>query len=399
MAGKDKKPKIHFAGFTNAWEQRKLGEYFDERTQRSGDGELISVTMNSGVVKASELDRYDNSSNDKSNYKKVEVGDIAYNSMRMWQGASGYSPYSGILSPAYTVVIPTEGVYSPFFACMFKRPEMLHKFTRNSQGLTSDTWNLKFPSFSTIETKAPEYAEQVKISGFFKSLDNLITSHQCKSDKLVAIKKSMIEKMFPKEGANVPEIRFAGFTDPWKQFKVSNVLTEQSRPIVMDDEETYQLITVKRRNGGIVSRGFLKGKDILVKNYSEVHEGDYVISKRQIIHGANGIVPKSLDKSIVSNEYLVCSGNKLITSEFWVLMSKLPEMYRLFLLSSYGVDIEKMVFNVEDWKKRMITIPSIPEQNKITEYFATLDNLITLHQRKLEKLKNIKKSMLDKMFV
>lgn len=399
MAEKDKKPEIRFTGFTDAWEQHRLGEYFEERTQRSGEGELISVTMNSGVVKASELNRHDNSSNDKSNYKKVEVGDIAYNSMRMWQGASGYSPYSGILSPAYTVVIPTEGVYSPFFAYMFKRPEMTHKFTMNSQGLTSDTWNLKFPSFSTIETKAPEYDEQVKIADFFKHLDCLITLHQRKYDKLVIVKKSMLEKMFPKVGANVPEIRFAGFTDAWKQWKVGDVLTEKQRPIKMEDDEEYQLVTVKRRNEGIVSRGYLKGKEILVKNYFEIRSGDYLISKRQVVHGANGIVPENLDKSIVSNEYLVAIGNKNITTEYWALISKRPDMYKQFLLSSYGVDIEKLVFDVEDWKKRTIILPSLPEQERITLFFKQMDNLITLHQRELEKLKNIKKSMLEKMFV
>lgn len=189
-------PEIRFAGFTDPWEQRELGKYFEERTQRSSEGELISVTMNSGVVKSSDIGRYDNSSNNKSSYKKVEVGDIAYNSMRMWQGASGYSPYSGILSPAYTVVTPREGVYSPFFANMFKNTEMKHKFTINSQGLTSDTWNLKFPSFSTIETKAPEYDEQIKIAIFFKKLDNLITLHQRELEKLKNIKKAMLQKMF-----------------------------------------------------------------------------------------------------------------------------------------------------------------------------------------------------------
>jgi len=399
MAGKDIRPEIRFTGYTDAWEQRKLGEYFEERNERSGEGELISVTINSGVVKASELERYDNSSNNKSNYKKVEIGDIAYNSMRMWQGASGYSPYSGILSPAYTVIIPTEGVYSPFFAYMFKRPEMTHKFTINSQGLTSDTWNLKFPTFSTIETSAPEYDEQIGIAEFFKNLDNLISLQQRKYDKLVIVKKSMLEKMFPKDGANVPEIRFAGFTDTWKQWKVGDVLIEKQRPIKMEDDEEYQLVTVKRRNGGIVSRGYFKGKDILVKNYFEIRSGDYLISKRQVVHGANGIVPENLDKSIVSNEYLVSIGNKNITTEYWALISKLPNMYRQFFLSSYGVDIEKLVFDVEDWKKRPIIIPSLPEQERITLFFQCLDNLISLQQRKLEKLKNIKKSMLRKMFV
>ena len=189
-------PEIRFDGFTDAWERRKLGEYFAERNQRSSDGELISITMNSGVVKASDLDRHDNSSNDKSNYKIVEVGDIAYNSMRMWQGASGYSSYSGILSPAYTVVTPVEGVYSLFFAYMFKKPEMKHIFTINSQGLTSDTWNLKFPSFSTIETKAPKYEEQKKIADFFTHLESLITLQQRKLEKLKNIKKALLEKMF-----------------------------------------------------------------------------------------------------------------------------------------------------------------------------------------------------------
>lgn len=110
-----KQPKVRFKGFTDAWEQRKLRDIFVERSERSGDGELISVTINSGVVKASELDRRDNSSENKSNYKIVEVGDIAYNSMRMWQGASGYSDYKGILSPAYTVITPRQGINSEFF--------------------------------------------------------------------------------------------------------------------------------------------------------------------------------------------------------------------------------------------------------------------------------------------
>ena len=164
----------------NAWEQRKLGECFDERTERSADGELIAVTINSGVVKASELNRHDNSSEDKSNYKVVRVNDIAYNSMRMWQGASGYSQYDGILSPAYTVVIPRENVNPVFFSYMFKRTDMIHEFQINSQGLTSDTWNLKFPAFSTISANVPKSEEQQAIGNYFTNLDNLITLHQRK---------------------------------------------------------------------------------------------------------------------------------------------------------------------------------------------------------------------------
>ena len=149
----------------------------------------------------------------------------------------------------------------------------------------------------------------------------------------------------------------------------------------MRDSEVYQLVTVKRRNEGVVSRCFLKGKDILVKNYFEIRAGDFIISKRQVIHGGNGLVPESLDRSVVSNEYLIIISNNTISSRFWTLISKRHEMYRIFFLSSYGVDVEKMVFNVEDWKKRNVTIPSMPEQNRIVEYFDHLDNLITLHQR------------------
>ena len=190
-------PEIRFAGFTDAWEQRKLGECFDERTERSADGELIAVTINSGVVKASELNRHDNSSEDKSNYKVVRVNDIAYNSMRMWQGASGYSQYDGILSPAYTVVIPRENVNPVFFSYMFKRTDMIHEFQINSQGLTSDTWNLKFPAFSTISANVPKSEEQQAIGNYFTNLDNLITLHQRKLETLQKMKKSLLQKMFP----------------------------------------------------------------------------------------------------------------------------------------------------------------------------------------------------------
>ena len=191
-----KVPELRFAGFADDWEERKLGDVFSERSERSSEGELISVTINSGVVKASELDRKDNSSNDKSNYKKVEVGDIAYNSMRMWQGASGYSSYDGILSPAYTVIIPKEGTDSKFFAYDFKRHDMIQTFKRNSQGLTSDTWNLKFPTLKSVKVMVPCMEEQTKISNFFERLDTTITLHRRKLDLLKEQKKGFLQKMF-----------------------------------------------------------------------------------------------------------------------------------------------------------------------------------------------------------
>ena len=190
-------PDIRFSGFTEDWEQRKLGDCFTERVESMPDGELISVTINDGIKKFSELGRHDNSNDDKSKYKKVCVGDIAYNSMRMWQGASGYSPHEGIVSPAYTVISPKSGINSKCLAYQFKLPEMIHTFQVNSQGITSDNWNLKYSALSQIEIfVSKDEEEQTQIAEYFANLDNLITLHQRKLKKLKNIKKSCLEKMF-----------------------------------------------------------------------------------------------------------------------------------------------------------------------------------------------------------
>ena len=200
------------------------------------------------------------------------------------------------------------------------------------------------------------------------------------------------------ENDSVPALRFEGFSDPWEQRKVHEVLSIVVRSVDLKDDEEYQLITVKRRNEGIVQRTRAVGKDILVKNYQEILAGDFVISKRQLVHGGNGLVPEHLARSIVSNEYLVIVGNKDISTNFWALISRTAGMYRQYFLSSFGVDIEKLVFDVDDWRKRLIVLPQIEEQRQMESLFAKLDSLITLHQRKVDKLKTVKQSLLEKMF-
>ena len=171
---------------TLSWEQRKLGECFTERIESMPNGELISVTINDGIKKFSELGKHDNSNEDKSKYKKVCIGDIAYNSMRMWQGASGYSPYNGIVSPAYTVIVANEDVNSKCIAYQFKLPRMIHAFQINSQGITSDNWNLKFPTLSDISIYiSRSIDEQGKIASLLEFLDHLITLHQLEPFKLI----------------------------------------------------------------------------------------------------------------------------------------------------------------------------------------------------------------------
>lgn len=195
--GGGNEPSIRLSGFTGEWIERTLGECFDERVERSSEGELLSVTIAEGIKKFSELNRHDSSSADKSNYKVVRKGDIVYNSMRMWQGASGCSDYDGIVSPAYTVLVPKEGIDPHFFAFYFKNTEVINKFRINSQGLTSDTWNLKYPAFSKIQIRYPkDIEEQRQIAKFFAEMNNMITLHSEELDKFKSLKSSYLEGMF-----------------------------------------------------------------------------------------------------------------------------------------------------------------------------------------------------------
>ena len=178
------------------WESSKIEKYLKERNERSDKGQMLSVTINSGIIKFSELDRKDNSSKDKSNYKVVRKNDIAYNSMRMWQGASGKSNYNGIVSPAYTVLYPTQNTSSLFIGYKFKTHRMIHKFKINSQGLTSDTWNLKYKQLKNINIDIPVLEEQEKIGDFFKKMDILISKQKMKIEILEKEKQSFLQKMF-----------------------------------------------------------------------------------------------------------------------------------------------------------------------------------------------------------
>ena len=192
--------KIRFADKSGKpypdWETKKLGAVFSERTERSGEGELISVTINSGLVPFSDIERKNNSSEDKSNYKVVRKGDIAYNSMRMWQGASGISKYDGIVSPAYTVIISNDNNSSKFWSYRFKKTDAINIFQRHSQGLTSDTWNLKYKPFSKIEFMVPTLAEQQQIATFLSALDDKIKLENDIISSVTEFKKSLLQIMF-----------------------------------------------------------------------------------------------------------------------------------------------------------------------------------------------------------
>ena len=167
--------KRRLPGFEGAWQQMRLRERFTERGERAtGDEPLLSITMSRGVILHAEAGRKDSSNDDKSKYKVLRQGDIGYNTMRMWQGASALSSLDGIVSPAYTVVTPNEAMDAEFAAYLFQLPRTVHDFRRYSQGLTSDTWNLKFPAFGAIKVKVPEIAEQRRIAAILNTADNQI---------------------------------------------------------------------------------------------------------------------------------------------------------------------------------------------------------------------------------
>ena len=190
-------PEIRFAGFTDPWEQRKLGELFFESNERSSSMEILSVSVAKGIYPASESDRDTNPGASLVNYKVVHKGDVVYNSMRMWQGAVGSSDYDGIVSPAYVVARPTIELDSTCFGYLLKRPEMLYKYLCNSQGNSKDTQTLKYDRFADIEATMPaNLEEQRAISACLGSVDHLITLHQRKLELLQNIKKSLLDKMF-----------------------------------------------------------------------------------------------------------------------------------------------------------------------------------------------------------
>lgn len=184
----------------------------------------------------------------------------------------------------------------------------------------------------------------------------------------------------------------------WASKKIGQWLKLAERPIVLQDEEEYQLVTIRRGFGGVDSRGSFLGKNVLVKNYFIVKTGDFIISKRQIAHGACGIVPPEIDGAVVSNEYNVFLPQDGTNIQMFNLVMQLPHYKRLFYLMSDGVHIEKLLFKTQDWMKRTLAMPLLKEQKKIAEILATQDKVIELQGRKIEELKRFKKGCLEKMF-
>ena len=180
-----------------AWRQVRIGDIFQERSERGGTAdELLSVTINNGVKRQADTDKKDSSSEDKCNYKKVLPGDIVYNTMRMWQGASGVSPWAGIVSPAYTVIYPRGRQNTTFWAYAFKYWRLIQEFQKFSQGLTSDTWNLKYPQLSDIRVYEPSMDEQEAIVDILSMLDERVSAAEQELNKMRNLKSGLLQQLF-----------------------------------------------------------------------------------------------------------------------------------------------------------------------------------------------------------
>ena len=401
MREKMNTPTLRFGGFENVWEQRKLGDCFAERVESMPDGELISVTINDGIKKFSELGRQDNSNDDKSKYKKVCIGDIAYNSMRMWQGASGYSPYEGIVSPAYTVLSPKAGINSRCLAYQFKLSDVIHVFQVNSQGITSDNWNLKYPVFSEIEIPvSPNVEEQGRIADFFGRIDNLIAIHQRKYEKLQAFKASMLEKMFPKDGADVPEMRMKGFEKPWQTLCLKTIASEITRTDKASDAP-IMMITA--------ANGFIDQSDRYSFNNAGQSLAKYIVLKKCELaynHGASKLRPYGscfaleVDEARIPYVYhcfALREHNPYFISR--VLNNKETEKQLRRLVTS-GARMDGLLnISYEEYTTISIQVPVRAEQDRIAAYFKNMEDLIILYQQEYEKLQSLKKALLEKMFV
>ena len=273
--GLEKRPKLRFPGFDEPYKQCRIGDIYAERSQRgASDMELLSVTMNDGVMPRSEIEGKDNSSEDKSNYKVVLMGDMVYNSMRMWQGASGISPCDGIVSPAYTVLMPKISISNGYFAAFFKSPNLINEFRKNSQGMTSDTWNLKYPQIETIKICIPALSEQNRVADLLGTLERRIAKQAQLVDSLKKYKRGVMQHIFR-------QLPSQNGTE-WTCVRLGDIFKKVSRRNT--DGVIKNVITNSAEYGLIHQRDFFD-KDIAVDgntaNYYVIENGDFVYNPRK----------------------------------------------------------------------------------------------------------------------
>ena len=413
MEEKKQLPQIRFKGYVDVWEQRKLSEIADKVTEKNTGLQYVETLTNSaefGII--SQRDFFDHDIAKLSSldgYYIVKNEDFVYNPRISTSAPVGpinrnKLGRTGVMSPLYTVFRPhdVDTTYlEHFFKCVYWHSFM--NFNGDS-GARSDRFSIKDNVFFQMPIPLPHIDEQRKIGELLTCLDNLITLHQRKYDKLVNIKKSMLEKMFPKNGRDVPEIRFRGFTEAWEQRKLGEVGKARSGIGFPDSEQ-----------GGAFGIPFFKVSDMNSDgNENEMTVANNYVTPTQItthrwspIEELPAIFFAKVGAAVMLNRKRLCRFPFLLDNNTMAYSLDCTKWNADFAKAIFEtVDLTSLVqvgalpsYNAGDVEAMEIFLPSLPEQAYIGAYFKSLDNLITLHQRKLEKLKNIKKSMLDKMFV
>ena len=400
MPEKAKVPVIRFKGFTDAWEQHTVGELLTERNDKAPNSDeypLMAFIAYEGVAPKGE--RYDRSAlvNDTVNklYKKTEYGDFIYSSNNLETGSIGLNKYGkATISPVYSIFQPTGLADSDFIGRRLVRKDFINDMVKWRQGVIYGQWRIHETDFVKIDILVPSVEEQRKIGELLDNLDNLIILHQRKLLKLKNVKKAMLEKMFPKNGSNVPEIRFAGFTDAWEQLKVGDIGTIQTCKRIFKEQTSesgdipfYKNGTLGKQADSYISREVF---DEFKELYPFPEIGDVLMS----VVGSIGRTAEYMGE----DEYFQDS------NIVWLKTNK-AEINRKFLKISYQIidwiiegSTIKHLYN-DNILLSQIWLPPISEQEQIGAFFETFDNLITLHQSKYEKLQNLKKACLEKMFI
>lgn len=397
-------PQIRFTGFTDPWEQRKLEDYVVVSTAKNVDGrfnkeDVLSVSGEYGIVNQIAFQGRSFAGSSVLNYGIVNTGDIVYTKSPLNSNPYGIIKVNkgipGIVSTLYAVYRPQDNVHTNFIQVYFEQHERMNNYMHPlvNKGAKNDMKVTAENALKGVVT-FPSREEQVIISEFFDRLDSLITLHQRKYDALCVLKKSMLDKMFPKGGSLYPEIRFAGFTDPWEQRKLGQHL-KLSRELGHTGVDARKL-TVKLWGKGVVEKTDLYGGSAQTQYYIR-HAGQFMYGKLDFLHAAFGVVPDKLDcfESTLDSPAFDIEG---LDSSFLLNLVTQEDFYLKNGNIANGSRKAKRIHE-ETFLNMEIRAPELVEQRRIGAFLDRLDSLITLHQRKLELLRNIKKSMLDKMFV
>jgi type I restriction enzyme S subunit len=403
MQDNEKKPALRFKGFTDPWEQRKLGEI---AVFSKGVGYSKNDLCEEGtpiILYGRLYTKYETCIFDVDTFVKEKAGSVYSKGGEVIVPASGetaedISIASVVVKPGIllggdlNIVSPTAEYDSAFLALTISSGAT-HKYLSSlAQG--KSVVHLHNADIQSVSAKFPTKREQEKIHLLFGKIDTLITLHQRKYEKLVNIKKSMLDKMFPKNGASVPEIRFKGFTDPWEQRKVGDHLIPSKLPGHTGVDA--RKLTVKLWGKGVVEKTDSYGGSEHTQYYVR-HAGQFMYGKLDFLHAAFGIVPAELDnyESTLDSPAFDLSE---INGKFLVSRVCKEDFYLKYGTIANGSRKAKRIHE-DTFMDMPILVPELEEQERVAALLEALDTLITLHQRKLEKLQNIKKSCLEKIFV